>query len=194
MALATAQRTLDLAIEAEPSRTQGSFSNRSLYGYLTRGRYAEQVGRYLDVFDPDKVLILIFEDDIVGKQDELSEKIYRFVGVNPSFRAQGSVREGRPAPMQYRFIPRGKELKIGSGKVLTGPVLLSGHSPRFVPVQSPSAGLMRHVKEATENVPSPDARMSREDELELNQTHFTDDIHRLSDLIQRDLSHWLGDP
>jgi hypothetical protein len=181
------------ALEAEPRRTQGSFSSQSLYGYLARGRYADQVQRYLDVFEPENMLILVFEDDIVGKQEELSETVYRFVGVDPSFRVQGDVREGRPTPMQYHFIPQGKQLKIGEGQVLTGPVLLSGYSPRFVPVYSPSPGLMKHVESAMENVPAEDARLSREDELQLNQEHFAEDIGRLSDLIQRDLSHWLSD-
>ena len=181
------------ALEAEPRRIRGSFSDELLYGYVARGRYAAQVQRYLDVFDSENVLILLFEDDIVGQQDALSERIYRFLGVDPSFRVTGDIREGRPTPMQYHLIRRGEQLEIGGGKVLTGPVLLTGHPPRFVPVHGPSLGLIKHVKLALENAPAAEAQMSREEEVQLNREYFSEDIGLLSDLIGRNLAYWLGD-
>jgi len=183
----------DAALKAEPVRTQGGFSRLSLYGYMARGCYADQVERYLQVFDHDKVLILVFEHDIVGKQDELSKKTYEFVGVDSSHRVPGEVREGHPPAMQYHFVPEGKQLKVAEGRTLSGPVLLSGFHPRFTPVQRPSPGLLAHVEAAQKNAPGPESRMSRAEELRLNREHFAQDIERLARLIDRDLSDWLED-
>ena len=87
------------ALDAEADRRQGRRippRARNVQALLYRdvGRYSEQVKRYLDLFGPDRVHIVVFEDfraDPAGAYRRTLE----FLGVDPDFRAGfGAVNEG----------------------------------------------------------------------------------------------------
>jgi hypothetical protein len=43
-----------------------------MYGYLERGKYTNQLNRYIDLFPKENIKILIFEEDIIGNQKHLA--------------------------------------------------------------------------------------------------------------------------
>lgn len=84
--------------------------------YLQQGRYAAQLQRYLARFSADRILLLVYEDI---RRDPLlfMQSIYRFLGVDPSF---------RPSHLN-------SQVNVG-------------HVPRFVPVEkalNTTAGMLR---------------------------------------------------
>ncbi len=84
------QRSFEEAIRQEidgvicDKDTMGSVSWAPDRWYLARARYAEQVGRYIELF-PATTKVLIFEDIIPIFETAISE-IYEWLGVDPCFR------------------------------------------------------------------------------------------------------------
>jgi hypothetical protein len=83
------------------------------HGVLAKGLYHRQLQTYLDLFDPDQFLILLFEEDIVGAPDETLRRLYDFVGVdpdverkNPSETQGGHGRSLLGMLLQYYLLPK----------------------------------------------------------------------------------------
>ncbi len=53
---------------------------------LEEGFYDEQLTRYLELFPRENLLVLLY-DDLKREPAQFLERIYRFIGVNPSFRS-----------------------------------------------------------------------------------------------------------
>ncbi|MEF8795085.1 MAG: sulfotransferase domain-containing protein [Salinivenus sp.] len=68
------------------------------HGVLDYGLYYKHIQSYLDLFDPDQFLILVFEEDIVANPRAGLRTVTEFLGVDPSFRFTGvQERENPPA-------------------------------------------------------------------------------------------------
>lgn len=53
------------------------------FGIIEKGYYYRELRRYLEVFDRDQLLILLFEDDILQSPRQTLRRLYDFVGVDP---------------------------------------------------------------------------------------------------------------
>jgi hypothetical protein len=80
------EKSLRRAIELEPERRAGrriprrSVRPKALY-YSERVKYVEQLRRYHDVFGPDQVLVLIYED-FRADNEATVRRVQRFLGVD----------------------------------------------------------------------------------------------------------------
>lgn len=54
--------------------------------FVKEGFYADQLSRYLDHFERDRILVLLY-DELVSHPAEFMRKIYDFIGVDDSFNA-----------------------------------------------------------------------------------------------------------
>ncbi|MGB3754184.1 MAG: sulfotransferase [Parerythrobacter sp.] len=72
--------------------------------YYQSGLYYHQIKRYVDLFPSNQIRILLFENFVENTRDEL-KKLYRFLGVNDSFKlktgAHNKRREVFSIPIQY---------------------------------------------------------------------------------------------
>lgn len=68
------------ALQAEPDRRAKGYG--ALWRYAEGGRYAEPVARFLEVFGPDRVLVLLFED-LVRDAQATMRQLFAFLGVDP---------------------------------------------------------------------------------------------------------------
>ena len=68
------------ALDAEPDRIAAHWA---MGRYVDRGRYDEQLARYLDRFDRDQLLVLLHED-LVADPSGTARRLFRHVGVDPS--------------------------------------------------------------------------------------------------------------
>lgn len=140
--------------------------------WMRIGRYHEQLARYYDAFPRDQVCVVLFDD---LKRDPLGfmQEVYRFLNVDPAFVpdfATPHAPGGIPAsPMLERIFVRG-----GKSAVRT-----------WVP--KPAANWLRRLRTKTFRAPPP---LPKELKKELTR-HFEDDIARTSELIGRNLDHWL---
>jgi len=55
----------------------------SAHGVLAKGFYFRQLQSYLDCFDREQLLVLLFEDDVLGAPEQTLQRLYEFVGVDP---------------------------------------------------------------------------------------------------------------
>lgn len=75
------------ALAAEPQRIAADPQSRAAYSYLDRGRYAEQIERYLQHFSADQILVETFEE-LEDDPETVYLRACRFVGVDESFRPE----------------------------------------------------------------------------------------------------------
>jgi predicted DNA-binding protein len=145
--------------------------------YLDIPRYTEQVQRYLDNFGRENVHIIIFDDfqrDTAGVYKETLD----FLRVNPHFSTD------------LKAVNPNKALRVKALRRLVksrrAPLWLRVTVPR--PVRS---WLLRSLSRLNTRY-SPRPPIAPELRMRL-QVEFTPEIERLSELLGRDLTHWVRD-
>jgi len=96
------RRVLQTRQEAERPDLQYDPTNYYV-NILARGLYNVHIRRYLQHFSPDQFLLLPF--DLIKQQGaEILERVYKFVGVDPSFRPSRLNQNRRPTQNSYRSL------------------------------------------------------------------------------------------
>lgn len=71
------------AVEQETERIKKGELERTYLSYILRGKYVEQIKRYLNLFEKDQILFLCFETDIRNNLKDTMLKVQSFIGVKP---------------------------------------------------------------------------------------------------------------
>ena len=152
------------ALRAEESRTEYEF----IWQYKKLGLYYESVKHFLDVFGPDQVMIVLFED-IKARLGDTIGGICRYLGVDDTYRIE-EVRRFNPSGTPNAFMTRMGRLfpwvKNAMKKMM------------------PKRYLRFRAKSLTKE-PMADA------DREYLREYYREDIGKLSGLLGKDLSHWL---
>ena len=178
------------ALEAEEDRKQGKripakcFRIEELY-YREVVRFTEQVKRYFDIFGRKQVHIIIF-DDFKSNPANVYQETLQFLGVNPDFEAQLTLRNTNRkvhnAALQQLIVnPPSSVLEIGK---------------YFLPIKrSTRRNLLQKLKQFLRRINTQKAsRPSLDKELcKSLQKEFAPEIERLSALLGYDLTYWIGD-
>ena len=182
----------EAALAAEPERCSADRYSRLRYSYLDRGYYGRQLERYLQIFTKERFLFLIYELDIVSDQARCLKRLFEFLEVDSGFTPPDLVSAGRAHPMVPRIIERRETVDIDGVSHIAEPgdLLLTRVQMKPRLIKRPSQELLAFARGVSTSLPQVQA-LSRDQELALNREHFQDDIHRLEDLIQADLRHWL---
>jgi hypothetical protein len=158
------------ALQVEEARITGKWEH--IWHYKQMGFYHKQLKRYFDRFDRSQMKIYLYED---FAQDNLRviREIYEFLGVDPAFRPDTSIRYNESG------IPKNKKLQALYNHS-PARLFLRNHLPKWlVPV------LLRLKKQTlTKPQLSSEVRQGLVEE-------YREDILCLQDLLQRDLSMWL---
>lgn len=157
------------ALAQEEQRIEAHWS--PYYHYRAKGFYADQLQVYLDRFDRAQMRFYMFEDvqrDAAG----LMEEVFSFVGVDPNVSIDTETRHNRSG------LPR----SAVAHRVLTHPVAERVMRGPLRPVRN----TLRDWNTAHEKPPLP-AKLRAELE-----AVYRDDIRRLEEILDRDLSHWLS--
>ncbi len=169
------------ALAAEPARTRGEnlpapLNLRTALLYRDAASFAGQVERYMSLFDRSQVRVVLF-DDLADKPQQVCSDLFEFLGqhtdagidleprnVTAKLDIERVIWLRRRFPRQFHFAS-----KLISGwpkRAILG--ALNGVCPKPVTINEPMASDMR---------------------AELRD-YFRPDVKRLSQIIQRDLSHW----
>jgi hypothetical protein len=182
----------EAALGLEPTRCARGRYDRLRFGYLWRGRYAEQLERYLALYPTSSFFFCIHEQDIAVRQRETLAALFSFLGVDAGFDPGEEVSAGRAQLLTPRIIEAAErvELHDGLAQARPGDILLTrpGIKPRLV--RHPSDALLALCKAALTHMPAQSA-LPRERELQINRTHFHEQIRRLESLIGRRLASWM---
>ena len=151
---------------------------------IRKGFYYEQLNHFFDQFDRHKIGIFLYDD---LRQDSIAfmQEMYEFIGVDKSFSPDVSViRQVSQVPKSrtVNTVLRNSDKTMAFARPLLKAIIPSAlrerlHSFRFKLIDMNS----------TKNVPS----LSDEDRKQLLAI-YRDDILKLQELIQRDLSAWLS--
>jgi len=153
------------ALSAEESRADYEF----IWQYKKLGLYYESVKHFLDVFGPDQVKIVFFEDIKSRLHDTIGE-ICRFLGVDDTYRIQEVHRfnaSGTPNAFMSRIGRLLPWVKNAMKKIMPN---------RYLRLRSKTL--------RKEPMAEADREYLRE--------YYREDVKKLSALLEKDLSHWLA--
>lgn len=175
------------AIALEPTRKAGHqipsrCSEPSLLFYRDLARFSEQVHRYLDIFGPEQVKILLFrefvEQTAIAFRDSLA-----FIGADPSF--------------EIEFVPMNANKKIRNKKIQEmvkyPPSRILEIGKYFIPLpQVQRRQLLEWCKQQIGRVNTQHSTRPPLDSAFRAQLlqELRPEIQTLAKLINRDLSHW----
>lgn len=160
----------DAAIRREPERIA---KNWSWGHYLRRGLYFEQLSRYFTLFDPAQIRVYLYEELIRNRADIVCN-MFRFLGVSDSFLP--------PPRPRYNVsgIPRHPAVHRLVAKTLPA----YGALRRFVPIRLRDTLRQAYNRDLRRPALSPSIRADL-------LPYFREDIMRLQDLLEKDLTDWL---
>ena len=161
------------ALRAEEERIQ---KNREwIWHYKSMGFYYSQLKRYYETFEPEQLKVYLYEDlqnDPIG----VVQDCFRHVGVDDTFTPDISFR------YHSSGVPKNRALH----RFLTTPNRTKVVLKSILP-QAPARRLWERALHTNLAKPLPVRQEVRKELIEL----YRQDILKLEDLIQRDLSSWL---
>jgi hypothetical protein len=178
-------RDFATALEAEEKRLDAGWSY--FWGYTQLGFYHKQLSRYYHQFSEDQIHVCLFRD-FVDAPSALLQDVFSFLGADPSFSPDPSKQHnpsGVPRSESLHWLLYHAGLRPSTKALLPDPItrFLSAHF-------SDTAQQLREwkMKLLHSNLRKPPMSPPVREHL---QSLYREDIRRLQDLIDRDLSHWL---
>jgi len=165
------------ALKVEEERIEANWG--PIWHYKRGGLYFEQVKRYYETFEKDQLRIYLHEDLDSAPQNVLKD-VFDFLEVSDSWMPDVSVRPN------VSGVPKSTHLHALMHFLFLKPNLLKTVSRKIIPEQIRwrVTTQMRTLNMA-KRLMAPDVRFQLKE-------FFREDIQNLSQLIDRDLSHWLA--
>ncbi len=158
------------ALDAEGERMQ---NNWAMGRYVDRGFYHRQLARYFARFDREQLKIYL-HDDLKADSEAVMQDLYEFIGVDPAFTPDVSV---RPNPSG---VPQNKWMHM----------LLHPSGPLQKRLIQKLPQWLRDIGRSLRNQNLDKPELRSEHRRRLIET-YREDILQLEDLLDRDLSGWL---
>jgi hypothetical protein len=186
-------RSFAVAMEEEAGLLQQGIYIESPFGYVPRGYYAAQLKEYLEYFNRDKMLFVLFENEVRQDQAALAKKIYGFLGVDPVIPRGLPFSSGHPKleKLSVSYHPSANQVVISRKQERGGlKNILSRKRDTADTIHDPSPELVQFAKAFNANKPRH-ISLSKEQEVEINNKYFKTDIAQLQDITGWDLNFWL---
>jgi hypothetical protein len=167
------------ALQAEEGRIQNNWG--PLWHYKQVGFYYEQLKRYYEVFDREQIRVYLYED-LHDDPTTTVRDAYTFLGVDDAFTPDGSVSHN------VSGVPKNKHVHA-LHQFLLKPHPIKAIFKPFLPVELRRAlphRLINTLRNRTLAKPPFPIEVRRQ----LIEV-YSEDILKLQELIQRDLSKWL---
>lgn len=162
------------AMQAEEMRIRDNWHPH--WHYKQRGFYYRQLERYLSLFDRNQVQVYLSQD-LVTNPSDLMRDMYVFLGIDETFQVDASQRRHQARRIPKNKVPHTFLARLNPIRASVRPLLPTRLRRRFA----------ARVKTLTTTPRPPLAP-----ELRATLTaEYRQDILRLQELIQRDLSEWL---
>jgi hypothetical protein len=166
--------SFEQALEVEELRRRNNYEY--LWNYKDVGFYYKQVKAYLKAFKQVRVLLY---NDLLRNPRAFYRRIFRFLGVDPSFEPTIKDRlnsSGVPKNGFYGFLFRATPLKGALYKFLALQGMADGPMQRLIERFRRSKLRPLHMKPHTR---------------EYLKSLYAEDVQKLQKLIRKDLSHWI---
>lgn len=167
--------TFRQALLAEPGRVRDHWG--FLWRYISVGRYAAQVERYMGHFPSEQLLILLY-DDLKADAARVVSEIQQFIGVDDRFTADVRAR------YNVTGLPRSRTLH----KLLSRQHVLKRAVKRLTTKGGRQRLQALRARADSRNLVKPELS---DDDRNFLVAELGDDVLRLATLIDRPLDHWL---
>jgi hypothetical protein len=176
-------RDLRQAVEAEPDRRLGRRIPRSARSetatfYIEAATYSPQVERYFDVHGRDRVHLVLY-DDLAAEPQGVYDRTLEFLGLEPGHRIS-------PSRVNAARAPRSRRLQA----LLHSPRGVARAAGRKVLPYRQRIRLVTYLQRLNTR-PAPAVPLDPETRGWLGGK-LEEDVRRLGDLIDRDLSPWIS--
>lgn len=168
------------ALAQEPQRITENYSPS--WHYRRRGFYYEQIKMYLDLFGPEQLRVYLY-DDLCNDVHGLMRDAFQFLGVDPNHQVDNSIR------YNVSGLPRSKMVHA-IHDLIAKPNRLKALVKTFIPTHR-----IRPIGRRFKNRLRMRNLQKPELPAELRQSlteDFREDILKLQNVLQRDLSMWLA--
>jgi hypothetical protein len=148
------------------------------FHYVQIGLYYQQLQRYFELFGPDQIRVYLYEDLCLDPAGMLRD-VFRFLDVEDSFIPQANIRYNASG------VPKNRTVHAGLQTLRR----VEPFAARIF-----SEGQMRFLLRIGSNLHNQNLsnqRLSPQLREKVTEDYFREDILRLQDLLQRDLSAWL---
>jgi hypothetical protein len=162
-------------LSREETRKEGDFE--PMWWYRELSLYYSQVRHYLDVFGPQRVKILLYEE-LYSRTEEVLRDVFGFLGVDENVRIDTSVRYNTSGS------PKSRKLYSMLNKFIFNPNGLEQRIKTLVPQHLRVAWASKLISAVTEPIP-----LDPQVEEQL-KAFYAEDVERLEDLLRRDLFCW----
>jgi len=159
-------------LAAEPGRTAANW--HPIFHYKQRGFYYAQLRRFFELFRREQIAVYTY-DEFKADPRALLKSMFAFLGINPDFRPDTSVRHNVSGVPRYRLLHA----------IIDRPSRAKDLAKRLLP-----AGAARlYAALMSRNIEVSEPKIAREIERALRE-EYREDILQLESLIGRDLSAW----
>lgn len=166
---------LEAALQAEAERKKKGYD--FMWQYRGLGYYADAVKQYIDSFSKVKVILM---EDLQQQPLQTMQEIFRFIGVDDTFKPDTSVQYNISDPQTHNFW-----FRLVFRNKLIKPLLDPLAKKLF------SDKLRRQIQHRFRKKSSAVQSLPDEKIIADLKAEYREDIIRLQELIQRDLSSWL---
>ena len=169
----------DLVGNRKPLADQVKHNAETSYTLL-KGRYYEGIKHFLEAFEPEQVKIFLYKE-LQQDSDALMREVYTFIGVDSSFKANTNRRQ------QQAEVPKNQAIN----QLLRTRNPLRATARAALKVVLPEAQRQKlRSRLIAANSQSKEALPLLDEDRQLLENYYRDDILRLQDLLERDLSLW----
>jgi hypothetical protein len=156
---------------------------------LEFGLYGKHLERYLDIYGPDRVLVLL-DEDLKADAEATRARVYRFLGVDEHFEPRLTRRSGNEGVYPLRrlkFLRMRNRFVYDNGDPMTGTMRRPTRAVQALPNAAVVLADQYVLKRFLGNERPP---LSRQVESALRE-FYAEDVKKTQSLIDRDLSAWL---
>lgn len=168
------------ALADEPNRIRDKW--HAIWHYQAAGLYADQVAHYFNTFSRDQVQVYL-QDDMKADTQAVVRSVFEFIGVNPDYQPDLDTQHN------VSYIPRNLGLQRVRNFLLQPNNPIKEALKPFIPARVRTK-MVHSVADQIESINFERVPMVPTVHNQLVD-YFHDDIMKLQDLIDRDLSHWL---
>jgi hypothetical protein len=170
------KRTFAEAVRREREGIEDASLTFGQRNYLRFGRYSRYLSIYFELFEREQIEVYLF-DDLAANPLTLMRNVFGFLEVDATFAPDVSLRHNAAGVPESRF-----------WQLLVTKNSFTRMLRKLLPVRAHNSALEIQAAARSRHFAKP--KLSEELRHELNK-FYRDDILKLQDLIQRDLSPWL---
>ena len=167
------EKSFEEALESEDSRIDSNWHH--IWHYKRQGMYAKQIKSFQDALGTNQLKIILSEDLKGEATQSTMPELYEFIGVDRSFQAKTDAEINRSGKPKNKILHHAMSLL---GRNLAIKDMLKAAVPSSIRERIRSSNLSR-----------PEMNGATRESL---TTLFQQEISELSQLINRDLGHWLN--